>query len=86
MILIADEIAKFNYKIFSSYSEGKSLRSALKEGDKYEDFFNKIIKKLSPEEQKKVLILRWKDIWDDQREKIRAKLEKNTAPIKNLER
>lgn len=75
VILIADEIAKFNYRIFSKYSEGKSLRSALKEGDKYEDFFQKIKEEFSKQEQKKILILKWKDIWDNQREKIRAKLE-----------
>jgi tRNA-dependent cyclodipeptide synthase len=74
-ILIADEIAKFNYRVFSKYGEGKSLRSASKEGDKYEDFFRKIIKEFSAKEKKKILILRWKDIWDNQREKIRMKLE-----------
>lgn len=74
-ILIADEIAKFNYKIFSSYSEGKSERRAIKEGDKYTDFFREIMKEFSREEQEKILILRWKDIWDERKEKIRQILE-----------
>lgn len=52
IILIADEIAKFNYKIFSGYSAGKSERRAIREGDKYVDFFQKILKGFSKEEQK----------------------------------
>ncbi|MDP4039026.1 MAG: tRNA-dependent cyclodipeptide synthase [Candidatus Pacearchaeota archaeon] len=71
VILIADEIAKFNYKVYSSYSEGKSERRAIREGDKYFDFFQKIIQEFSKEEQKKILILRWKDIWDRKKEKIK---------------
>ncbi len=75
VILIADEIAKFNYRVFSQYSEGKSLRRALKEGDKYEHFFKEIKKEFSEQEKKKILILKWKDIWNEQKEKIRMKLE-----------
>jgi len=74
-ILIADEIAKFNYKIFSSYSEGKSERRAIKEGDEYTDFFRQIIKEFSKDEQEKIHILRWKDIWNGRKEKIRQILE-----------
>ena len=74
-ILIADEIAKFNYKIFSSYTEGKSERRAIREGDKYFDFFQKIIQEFSKEEQKKILILRWNDIWDKRKEKIKEILK-----------
>ena len=74
-ILIADEIAKFNYKIFSSYSEGKSERRAIREGDKYLDFFQQILQEFSKEEQKKILILRWKDIWNERREKIKQILD-----------
>jgi len=74
-ILIADEIAKFNYKIFSNYSGGKSERRAIREGDKYFDFFQKIIQEFSKEEQKKILILRWKDIWNERREKIKQILD-----------
>ena len=74
-ILIADEIAKFNYKIFSSYSEGKSERRAIREGDKYLDFFQQILQEFSKEEQKKILILRWKDIWNERKEKIKQILD-----------
>ena len=74
-ILIADEIAKFNYKIFSSYSEGKSERRAIREGDKYLDFFQQILQEFSKEEQKKILILRWNNIWDRKKEKIKQILE-----------
>jgi len=75
VILIADEIAKFNYKIFSSYSEGKSEQRAIREGDKYIDFFREIVKEFSAEEQKKILILRWNDVWNERNEKIRKFLE-----------
>ena len=74
-ILIADEIAKFNYKIFSSYSEGKSERRAIREGDEYFDFFQQILQEFSKEEQKKILILRWNNIWDRKKEKIKQILE-----------
>src|SRR3989338_65258 len=74
-ILIADEIAKFNYKIFSSYTEGKSERRAIREGDKYVDFFQQILQEFSKEEQKKILILRWNDIWDKRKEKIKEILK-----------
>ena len=75
VILIADEIAKFNYKIFSSYSEGKSERRAIREGDEYLDFFQQILQEFSKEEQKKILILRWKDIWDRNKKKIKQVLD-----------
>ena len=68
VILIADEIAKFDYKIFSSYSGGKSERRAIREGDKYFDFFLNIVKEFSEKEQKKILILKWKDIWNKRKE------------------
>lgn len=75
VILIADEIAKFNYKIFSKYSTGKSQRRAIREGDEYIDFFKEVLKEFSKEEQENVEILRWKDIWDERKEKIRQILE-----------
>ncbi len=83
-ILIADEIAKFNYKIFSSYSEGKSERRAIKEGDKYTNFFHETINKFSTEEQKKILILRWKDIWNKRKEKIKLTLEEEYVSNKEF--
>ena len=83
-ILIADEIAKFNYKIFSSYSEGKSERRAIREGDKYLDFFQQILQEFSKEEQKKILILRWKDIWDKRKEKIKQILEEEYKSNKDF--
>lgn len=75
VILIVDKIAKFNYRIFSSYSEGKSERRAIREGNRYFDFFLKIVKEFSEQEQKKILILRWKDIWNEKKEKIKQILE-----------
>lgn len=74
-ILIADEIAKFNYKIFSGYNVGKSERRAIRECDEYLDFFQQLLQEFSKEEQKKILILRCKDIWNEKKKKIKQTLE-----------
>lgn len=74
-ILIADEIAKFNYKIFSGYSEGKSERRAIREGDKYFGIFTEVVREFSKEEQKRISIIKWKDIWDKRKEKTKQILE-----------
>jgi len=74
-ILVADEIAKFNYKIFSKYSSGKAEKRAIKEGDKHIDFFREIISGFPKEDQKKIIILRWKEIWDRRKERIKKILE-----------
>ena len=84
VILIADEIAKFNYKVFNSYSEGKSERRAIRESDEYLDFFQQILLEFSKDEQKKILILRWKDIWDERKEKIKEILEEEYKSNKNF--
>jgi hypothetical protein len=42
-ILIADEIAKYNYLAFSHYTKKGYLSRALRDGDKYCDFFEKAI-------------------------------------------
>ena len=74
-ILIADEIAKFNYKIFSGYSKGKSERRAIREGDKYFGIFTEVVREFSKQEQEKIQIIRWKDIWNGRKEKIKLILE-----------
>jgi len=61
-ILIADEISKINYQVFSSYNENKSMNRALREGDKYVSLFEEIIAELPTKDQEKVQILRWKAI------------------------
>ena len=76
VILIADEIAKYNYKIFSKYSPGKSIRAAMKEGEKYKSFFQEVISSFSTKDKSRILLLRWNDIWDENLERIRKKLKK----------
>ena len=84
IVLIADEIAKFNYNVFSGYNKDKSRRRAIREGDKYVDFFNKIIDRLSKYEQDKIQIVRWKDIWDKEKERIKLLLEKEYGSNKEF--
>ncbi|HIH31402.1 TPA: hypothetical protein HA235_01720 [Candidatus Woesearchaeota archaeon] len=67
IILVADKIAKYNYKIFSRYSTGKAENRALKEGDKYIKFFRNIIK----DYPKKIKVLRWDEIWNSQKEEMK---------------
>jgi len=61
-ILIADEIAKFNYLVFSHCNQRGALARALRDGDKFQSFFEKIIAEFPPEKQCRFNILRWKDI------------------------
>ncbi len=74
-ILIADEITKFNYKIFGQYSTGKSERRAIKEGETCSQFIKSILTDFSKKEQERIIILKWKNIWNERKEKIRQILE-----------
>jgi tRNA-dependent cyclodipeptide synthase len=85
-VLIADEIAKFNYRVFSRYSNGKAERRAIKEGDKYISFFNQVIGEFPAEIRGKVLILRWKDIWDENKERIKKILEEEYKSNKDFKK
>ena len=78
VILIADEIAKINYKIFSKYSTSKAHKRAIREGDKYVNFFNKVLTNFSNEEKNRVIILRWDEIFNDELRKIKDILEKES--------
>src|SRR3989344_3652941 len=69
------DVEEQKYDIFIGYTEGKSERRAIREGDKYVDFFQQILQEFSKEEQKKILILRWNDIWDKRKEKIKEILK-----------
>jgi len=74
-ILVADEIAKINYRILSGYSEGKSQKRALRDGDEYVDFFEELLKDFSKDEQEKVSIVRWKDIFTEKLQTIKEILD-----------
>lgn len=76
VVLIADEIAKFNYRAFSKYSENKSYKRAMREGDSYFRFFERILSKYPKEKRDKIKILRWKDIFDDKLKDMYRVLDK----------
>ncbi len=65
IILIADDLAAINYKVLNGHSWGTSLKKARKDGDKQQNFYERIISCLSEEERKKIRILRWKNIVDE---------------------
>lgn len=76
VILIADEITKYNYRIFSKYSSGKSKRRAMLEGEKYVKYFQEFLKNIQKKDRKRINICRWNDIWNNRKEKIKQILEK----------
>ena len=57
VILIADEIAKFNYKIFSKYGENKSLKRALRDGQKHSEIFENTINKYFKEKRDRINLI-----------------------------
>lgn len=61
-ILIADEIARYDYKIFSHYGERKSLNRALREGNKVASFFEDVVKELNVSDRNRIEIIKWNDI------------------------
>lgn len=61
-ILIADEIAKFNYLAFSHYTERGSLSRAIRDGNKYQNFFNNVFKKLPAKNRDRFNVIKWSDI------------------------
>lgn len=62
LILIADEIAKYNYQVFSSYNETKSLKRAYKDGEEHRLIFEKTIEKHFQKEKEKIEIISWETI------------------------
>jgi len=61
-ILIADEIQKFNDKVFFNLSEAASKKTAIKQGRKIKKICVKIINKYPKDIQNKIYILTWKDV------------------------
>lgn len=61
-ILIADEITYFNYLVFSHFTKTGALARAIRDGDKYQEFFDKILDQFPRERQERFKIIRWKDI------------------------
>ena len=61
-ILIADKIAQFNYLAFSHYTKNGSLARAIRDGDKYENFFNDVLSELPKSKRDCFQLIRWQDI------------------------
>ena len=64
-ILIADRLHAINYEVRNKETPEKSIKRAVKEGDKFREMIKEIISELSKEQKKKIQILRWKDVKKD---------------------
>jgi len=70
LVFIADEIAAINYKVLGGYGHNKSLKRAVEKGDLFIERYNEILKTLPPEMQKKIKIVRWRNVWTEKQEKM----------------
>ena len=75
IILIADEIAKYNYIVFSSYNENKSLKRAYRDGDEHKEIFESAISKFFKDESKRIKIIHWKDILSEEYNQAKEVIE-----------
>lgn len=73
-ILIADEIARYNYLVFSHSTKPGALARAIRDGDKYEEYFENILS--SNKLQSRFKILRWKDICGEEYAKTLKQVKK----------
>lgn len=82
-ILVADEIAKYNYLAFSHYTKKGCLSRALRDGDKYCALFEKAIATFPESKRNRFNIIRWKNIKSPQffavLKEITAEFETNDA-------
>ena len=82
-ILIADEIARYNYLVFSHSTVPGALSRSMRDGDAYRTFFDRVISsKFSGEQRASFNILRWKDIKGERflsiLKELRLEFERNT--------
>jgi len=61
-ILIADEIQAINDEIFFNLSKDSAKKTAFKKGSQVKRLCEKIIAKYLQDIQKKIIIVRWKDV------------------------
>jgi len=71
---IADTLQAINYRISSKYTKQAAIRKGLREGDKFVEIINEILKELPKDKRKKVDVIRWEDIKKDE-------LYKTSLPI-----
>ncbi len=70
LVFVGDEIASINYNVLQNYSQETSLKKAMAKGDFFVNKYSKLVKTLSPEDQKKIKIVRWADVWTEKTEKF----------------
>ena len=76
IILIADEIAKYNYIVFSKYNENKSLKRAYSDGAEHTKIFEDTISKHFSKEKSRIKIISWKDILSEKYDKAKEIIDK----------
>lgn len=75
IILLADEIAKYNYIVFSSYNENKSLKRAYRDAAEHKKIFENTISKHFKKESKRIKIIHWRDIISEEYKKAKEIIE-----------
>ncbi|MDA3836664.1 MAG: hypothetical protein PF542_03500 [Nanoarchaeota archaeon] len=70
LVFIGDEIAAINYNVLEKYGKETSLKKALEKGDIFENKYRELIKTLSKEEQGRIKIIRWEDVWSGKLEEM----------------
>lgn len=69
VILIADDIAKYNYRHLDKAGWDAAKRRAKKDGDRMGSFYQEIVSMLPEHKQEAVDIIRWQDITTDRLER-----------------
>lgn len=70
-ILIADDIAKYNYFAFSNYTKPGALSRAIRDGDKHQKQIEKAIASLPSKLQSRFNVIRWSAVRCDKFETLR---------------
>jgi len=78
-ILIADAITHFNYLVFSHSTKPGALSRAIRDGDKYQEFFEKILAEFDAVKRCRFRIIRWKDIQSPRFQMLLKKAEEEFA-------
>jgi tRNA-dependent cyclodipeptide synthase len=72
-VLIADKIHAINYELRNHYTKQRALQVALRKGQEIKESISKIIRELPKEQQKRIDILLWKDIENNEEYKLAKK-------------
>lgn len=78
-ILIADEIARYNYLVFSHSTTPGALSRAIRDGDAYEAFFETVLNTSFFETRSSFNIIRWKDIKGERFSEILKEIQSEYA-------